>query len=250
MRPYYEGEGITLYHGEALGVLRDLDVTVDAVVTDPPYNSGGRTKAERSKPVITKYTRYKHQWSGYDGDARDQRGWGYWSALWLNEVRRLSRQGAYCLTFADWRQLASATDALQAGGWLWRGTVGWDKTEGARAPHRGYYRHQLEYVPWGTNGPCNGRQGPFPGCYRIPHKRSDKHHIHGKPVSLMAELLRCVEPGSLVLDPFAGSGSTLVAAQRLGLRAIGIEQHQSDCDTVVERLREAARQAPLFGGGR
>jgi hypothetical protein len=53
------------------------------------------------------------------------------------------------MCFTDWRQLPMLTDVLQAGGFVWRGVMPWDKTESSRAPHTGYFRHQCEYVVWG-----------------------------------------------------------------------------------------------------
>lgn len=219
---------IRLIQGEALRSLRELPAaSVDALVTDPPYSSGGLTRGDRMAPASSKYCQDGDGLGrpDFEGDNRDQRGWLAWCGLWLAECRRVVKPGGYALMFSDWRQLPQATDALQCGGFVWRGLVAWDKTEGARAPHTGYFRHQCEYVAWGTAGPCpkaDGR-GPFPGCIRVPVRQADKHHQTGKPTELMRRLLRCVPPGGVVLDPFMGSGTTGLAAAELGLSFLGIE---------------------------
>ncbi len=199
-----------------------------AVVADPPYSSGGRTHGQRARSTSRKYRRSDAATmrSDFAGDSRDGRSWASWTAIWLGECLRVAEPGAYCLLFADWRQLPAATDALQWGGWTWRGIVPWNKGESARAPHSGYFRHQAEFVVWGSKGGLARRDGagPWPGCYRhtVKHKR-DKFHEAGKPSPLMDDLLACVRPGGEVLDPFAGSATTLLAARRRGLSATGIE---------------------------
>ena len=89
----------------------------------------------------------------FGGDNRDQRSWLAWCAMWLDMCRVTLCEGAYAMVFTDWRQLPALTDAFQAGGLVWRGLIPWDKTEASRAPHKGYFRHQAEYVVWGSNGP-------------------------------------------------------------------------------------------------
>lgn len=89
--------------------------------------------------------------------------------MWLQEARRILRPGARVMVFTDWRQLPLTTDALQCAGFLWRGVIAWDKGGAARAPHTGYFRHQCEYIVWGSLGPLDraaGQGGPFPGCVR------------------------------------------------------------------------------------
>ena len=100
----------------------------------------------------------------------------------------------------------------------------WDKTEGAR-PAKGRYGNQCKYVVWGSRGPMNDEEGPcLPGVWRATVRSGEKLHQTGKPLSIMRELCRIAwKPGSLILDPFAGSGTTLVAARDADHRAIGIE---------------------------
>ncbi|MDX2110605.1 MAG: site-specific DNA-methyltransferase [Verrucomicrobiota bacterium] len=240
-------DSITLHQGEALAILKDIpDASVDAVVTDPPYSSGGLMRSDRtSQNTSSKYvmsgTGIKR--SEFTGDNRDQRGYGYWSALWLSECLRITRPGGCLLCFTDWRQLPTLTDAIQAGGWVWRGIVPWDKTEASK-PQRGWYRHQCEYVLTAANGSMGNEQERAvsvcaPGCIRKAVNSAEKYHIAGKPVEVMQALMQILPPKATVLDPFAGSGSTLIAARNLGHTAIGIEMLASNCEIVQSRLAQA-----------
>jgi len=245
---------VKVIHGDCLDVLRKLpDGCVDAVITDPPYSSGGFTRGDRQMGVAAKYqqTGTEREYAPFSGDNRDQRSWAYWCCLWLDECRRVCKPSGYLLFFTDWRQLPAATDAVQGGGWQWRGIVSWDKGNGARAPHKGYFRHQCEYVVWGTNGQLDvpdvsdPRGGPWPGSFTISVKQDDKHHMTGKPTQLMRELVKVCPPGGLILDPFAGSGTTGAAAEREGRRAILIEKEAPYIDIINGRLTDAGT---LFAG--
>jgi site-specific DNA-methyltransferase (adenine-specific) len=242
-----EAEPVVLLEGDALEVLRTLpDACADAVITDPPYSSGGFTRSDKAATVAEKYQQSgtERQYSGFSGDNRDTRSWAFWCCLWLSECQRVVKPGGYCLLFTDWRQLPTTTDVFQGGGFIWRGIVSWDKGRGSRAPHKGYFRHQCEYVVWGTNGPCDvppvddPRGGPWDGSLTIPVRQDDKHHMTGKPTELMRELVKVVPPGGIVLDPFAGSGTTGRAAVFEGRRAILIEKELSYAAICRHRIEE------------
>lgn len=246
-----ETDSVRVIQGDAVEVSRRLPSEMfDAVVTDPPYSSGGRTFGERSQSVSSKYVQSgskRFADSDFAGDNRDQRSWRYWCHLWLSECVRLSKPGGYLLVFTDWRQLPTLTDVIQAAGWLWRGIIAWDKGGSSRAPNTRYFRHQCEYVVWATRGrfppkgdwPAPG-EGCFPGMYSYPVLQADKHHLTGKPTPLMRDLIRCVPPGGLVLDPFAGIGTTGIAAKQGGRRCVLIEQESEYCDVARQRLRQGA----------
>src|SRR5690606_13775120 len=126
------------------------------------------------------------RYADFAGDNRDQRSWYRWCLAWLQEAYRCLAPPGYVLMFCDWRQLPTATDVLQGAGFTWRGTIAWDKTEGARAPNQAYFRHQAEFVVWGTKTPPNRdpacHRGPWPGVYRFPVKPSEKRHPTAKPI--------------------------------------------------------------------
>lgn len=229
-----------LWLGDCMEVMGALPA-VDAVITDPPYASGGMFRSDRTASVADKYVQSgtKRDWAAFAHDAKDQRSWVSWCERWLAALP--VRPGGYVLSFIDWRQLPALTDAFQWAGLMWRGVVAWDKGGGSRAPHKGYFRHQCEYLVWGTLGACDAavHAGPYPGAYQFPVLQREKHHMTGKPVGLMRELVKIVPPGGLVFDGFMGSGTTGVGAVLEGRRFIGVELDPLHFETACRRIADA-----------
>src|SRR4051812_33511080 len=213
-----------LREGNSLELMNKLAPdSVDGVITDP-YCSGGRTNSERQAPPTRKYLTSDKAYPEFLGDHRDQRGFLAWCSLWLAAAWRATREGGVLVTFIDWRMLPTMTDAVQAGGWIWRGIVPWHKP--ACRPQLGRFRNACEFAIWGSKGPLPlDREVPvLPGLVTSPPvPRTDRKHTTQKPLSVMRELVRIVVPGGLVLDPFAGAGTTGLAALAEG--TIGIELH-------------------------
>lgn len=232
--PYYSDDRITIYHGDCFDILHDLS-GIGAVVTDPPYSSGGAFRGDRAQKTSTKYVQsgtqeYRPEFAG---DNRDQRSFLAWASLWLNAARRASTPGAVLASFIDWRQLPVMSDALQAGGWTWRGVAVWSK--GFGRPRPGGFSNAAEYVTWGTNGPMAEHEAYPPGVFQCSIVK-DRDHIAQKPEEVMRWVMQVVAPGSVVLDPFMGSGTTLRAAKDYGFKAIGIEVDERYCEIAAERL--------------
>lgn len=230
--------------GDSLEYLRQLPSnSIDAVITDPPYCSGGRTASEKALPPSKKYEQGSNtivHRPDFVGDSKDTRSWLHWCNLWISECHRVLKDGGYFLMFTDWRQLPSTTDAVQIGELIWRGIIAWDKGRCARAPHKGYFRHQCEYVVWATKGKCkrNLHVGPFDGCYQYTVKQTDKFHLTGKPTPLMEDLIKIVPEGAIILDPFMGSGTTAVAAKMHNRNFVGFEKTKVYHDIALERLEK------------
>lgn len=220
-------KGATIIHGDTLQILKTFpDKLFGGVITDPPYASGAADQNARQKSTAVKYSSAKtgNPLPDFEGDSKDQRSWTHWAAEWLAEARRCSKEGAPICVFIDWRQLPSLTDALQWAGWIWRGTLVWDKTNSR--PQRGRFRQQAEFVVWGSNGhmPVNRAAPVLPGVFRQSMPAATKRiHQTEKPLEVMRELVKIVEPGGIVLDPFAGAGTTVLAAKLEGYPAVGIE---------------------------
>jgi DNA modification methylase len=218
--PYYDEDGITIYHGDALDVLPTLS-GADLVVTDPPY-----------------FQPAKH----------------YVPARGVAEVRTLGDTSVLLYAYKAWAAaLAAATEDLaplylfcdgqsypityQAFYSLGRvRPLIWDKV----TSYNGYtWRHQHELIAW-IERPGSERiptgDGDILRCRAVPVAKRD--HPAQKPLELVQQLVNKHEPAALVLDPFCGGGTTLLAAQALGRRAIGVEIEERYCEIAARRLAQ------------
>jgi len=239
-----------IYQGDALAILKSFpDCYFDGVITDPPYSSGGAFRGDRMNTTSEKYqvTGTDKKYPDFSGDNRDQRSWTYWTMLWLSDCLRVSKPSAPICLFIDWRQLPSLTDAMQAAGWVWRGVAVWDKTEAAR-PNMGRFKQQAEFIVWGSNGPMpeNKAIGCLPGVFKHIVRQDDKFHVTGKPTPLMRNIVKIVPEGGIILDPFAGSGTTLLAAKSMNRRYVGIEKEPAYFDIINKRLLEVKSSLDTF----
>jgi site-specific DNA-methyltransferase (adenine-specific) len=239
----------TLHLGNALAYIPTLAAgSVDSIITDPPYSSGGAFRSDRNQTGRDKYQQSgtEKEYPEFAGDNRDQRAYMYWSSLWLEACLHVIRPGGVCCLFTDWRQISTTIDALQVGGFVWRGIIPWNKTAATR-PGKGRFRAQCEYIIWGSAGPMDEQvQECVPGFFSYPVKPNEKKHVTGKPISLMLDLLRVTRPGAVVLDPFMGSGTTGVAALQSGRSFIGCEVDPHYYAIAKKRLDAAGSQAVMF----
>jgi site-specific DNA-methyltransferase (adenine-specific) len=244
--------GTAIIYGDALEVLKTFpDNLFGGIITDPPYASGAAEQSARQKGTAKKYSSVKtgNPLPDFEGDSKDQRSWTRWMAEWLAQARRCTRPGAPICLFIDWRQLPSLTDALQWAGWVWRGVLAWDKTNSR--PQRGRFRQQAEFVVWGSNGhmPLERDAPVLPGVFRQsmpPFAR--RIHQAEKPLEVMRGIIRIVEPGGIILDPFAGAGTTILAAREEGYPAVGIELSEYYAAAARKRIEEADGEGPTALG--
>ena len=235
------GDGWTLLHGDTLSIVRAFKPGVfDAVITDPPYASGGTKPSEKNRTTTQKYSsmRADKALPDFDGDQKDQRSWTRWMAEWLSDVRKVCKPGAVLCVFIDWRMAPCLSDAIQWAGWIWRGQVVWDKM--TSRPQKGRYRQQSEYMLWASNGPLpiDRPVGCLPGVFRYtnPAKRI---HVTEKPLQLMRDIVHICVPGGRILDPFAGAGTTILAAVQEGYEAVGVEVTDAYYRLGGDRVRTA-----------
>ena len=256
------GAGWRLIRGDSLLVLRDLPAeSVDAVIADPPYSSGGQFRGDRAGLSTTKYVSTgsgSRELPEVEGDSRDQRSYLLWSSLWLAECLRIAKPGSFVGVFTDWRQAATTTDAIQCGGFVFRGVAPWCKP--ASRPQSGRLRNGAEFVVWGSKGPLPiDRDAEFgPGYWVEAAPGREREHITEKPMGVMRDLAKQCIRGGVVLDPFGGASTTGCAALLEGRRFIGIETSPAYFEIACRRLAETeamaergslkSGQGALFGG--
>lgn len=220
MTPYYDEGGITIYHGDCREVLPLLP-SVDLILTDPPYgiNYVSNSGAGRGTSPITN-----------DG-----------ARLSLRLYRQVigSMRADHILWFTRWDAWPDVWEVLGST-FPMRGLLVWDKgTPGMGDLH--HWGPSYELIASVGNGQISGgRDGSvlrFAGV-----SGGNRNHPTEKPVLMLKYLIEKLT-ASTVLDPFMGSGSTLVAAQQIGRRAIGIEIEERYCEIAVKRLA----QMSLFG---
>lgn len=202
-KPYYEKDGYIIYHGDCREILPELD-KFDLVLTDPPYGIGRDGKP----PSTSSHGGHKgHLFLGWDG-----------SAPTTDELRMIRKAATeYVLWGANY-----FPEAMTRGpGWLL-----WDKGQ--------------RICQADGELAASSRLGPLRifTCNRIALARDGAVHPTQKPVDLMRWCLTFFPDAKTVLDPFMGSGTTLVAAKLEGRRAVGIEIEERYCEIAANRLRQ------------
>lgn len=239
-------------HGDCRQLLDEIPAeSVDLVLTDPPYGvSLGKTNIDRSR------------WTSSRRKAsliRDFGGWDQLDTVQLADLLstvfiqlgRVLRPGGTALVFSTVEKLETLRHLGELAGLSWVQPVVWCKSNPApnlRAVKRfasgiegiGFFRRSGPDITW--NGLPADPNWIITSVCQGPERKSGEHPCQ-KPLTLLSQLIHATtDSGDTVLDPFAGSGSTLVAAERLGRRAIGIERD----DRWVEVCRKRLSQQVLW----
>jgi site-specific DNA-methyltransferase (adenine-specific) len=202
VKPYYDEDGITIYHGDCREIMPGI--TADVLVTDPPYGHGGTPKRGGATAGTLDYT------NGSLGvalpwDVADDS----WIPLW----------GGPAAVFMSAARCFAVAQTLGANGLLV-----YAKTN----PH-----------PNGSSFEVCLTRGFGVGARHVEAYNAENYleHPTQKPLSVMLFVLGRA-PSGTILDPFMGSGTTLVAAKNLGRKAIGIEIEERYCEIAVKRLAQ------------
>ena len=221
-----------LHLGDCLDVMQGIpDGSVDMVMTDPPYGMNFQSNWSKNGPRHKKI----------EGDsAADFR--------WLQDAFRLLKpDGGGLISFCDWNTSHRWREEIERAGFVIKSQVIWDRLHHGMGDLKGAFAPQHDIVWYATKGRrifVNGRPKSV-----MRHKRPSPADDHGhptcKPVALMEELIRATDDGSgsVVLDPFLGSGTTGVAAANTGRRFIGIEMDATYFAAASARIRTAQADA-------
>lgn len=216
MKPYYEDDLVTLYHGDCLEV--DAWLAADVLVTDPPYGiSWKKGSNKRAKSVA-------HAGIKNDEDTA------------FRDAVLAAFGDKPGVVFGSWR--ASFPDAVQT--LVWRKPV----DAGVVGSVTGY-RLDTELIF--LTGKWPKRNSAWSSVLTTNGSRNSylTGHPHGKPISVMQQLIESTV--GVIADPFAGSGSTLVAAQSLGRKALGVELEEEYCELIAKRLSQQSFDFSALG---
>ncbi len=224
MTPYYEHAGITIYHGDCREALPSI--AADVVISDPPYGIH-ETHGSHLSTVTLRNGEPVRQVLGFDGISKDE-----CVALALSWVAHVPR---WVVFTCEWKFCSALSDVgvlVRMG--IWRKPDGAPQFTGDR-PGTGWEAvaicHRAGKKRW------NG--GGSHAFWEFPKGQNNSGHPTGKPLGLFKSLVGSFSDESeVVLDPFMGSGTTLVAAKDLGRRAIGIEIEERYCEIAARRLSQ------------
>jgi DNA modification methylase len=201
-----------------------------AVVSDPPYSSGGYQEADKGGGSIGTTTR-----TVIVGDTYSTRGY-------LRLIRRLGQafRCAEVYLFTDWRMWQNTADAIEDAGFRLRSMIVWNKGYGGLGIK---WRSQHELICWGARG--NLEPGWGRGNVITCDRSGNEYHPTEKPLALISELVSAANR-PMIIDPFMGSGTTGVACAQLGRKFIGTEIEPKYFDIACRRIEDAYRQRPLI----
>ena len=221
--PYYEDDLVTLYHGDCLEITEWL--SADVLVTDPPYGRAWKQGSIKEARWLAAQDSDAHAGIANDGDTavRDDA-----LQLWSDRP---------WISFGD--LMLPPPTGTKITGVYWKDSG----TSGFRGAIAGV-RRDAEAIYFG--GSHRSGLGGRSSVFRFGGSVSGSHgltgltgHPHTKPVGLMEALIE-LSPAGIVADPFAGSGSTLIAARNLGRKAIGVELEERYCELIAKRLGQQA----------
>lgn len=229
MKPYYEDAAVKLYHADCREIVGLLD-TVDLLVTDPPYG----VKWESGRGVqFGKIT-------GDDGATP--------IVEFLRPILKPLRRGRhiYCFGARDFGDLpiSGTTELVWDKGIISLGNLEcpWG-TSHERVLFGVYNLSASDRKRGGGNLAARMRKQSVLRCDRL-HSEGVKRHPTEKPVRMLREFVESSSMiGEIVFDPFAGSGSTLVAAVQEGRQAVGVEIEERYCEIAAKRLSTNPTQA-------
>jgi adenine-specific DNA-methyltransferase len=188
------------------------DGSVDFVLTDPPYLVGYRDRRGRS----------------IAGDVDSQ-----WLRPAFAEVFRVLKPGRFCVSFYGWQKADEFLSAWRAAGFQPVGHIVWIKSYASK---RGLLASQHEQAYLLAKGQAERPAERLPDVLDWQYTGNVLHPTQ-KPVrSLKPVIESFTQPGEIVLDPFCGSGSTLLAAKILGRRYVGIDLDAGYCQAARRRL--------------
>lgn len=230
--------------GDTFDILPKMpDESVELVLCDPPYNA---SRKEPTNFEIKNFKTIKEDWDFIE----DLDGF---NLKWIKESERLLKEGGVVYVTSSHHNLFSLRKAFDETELRFRNMLIWYKPY--RMPTKfayvGYYGFSCEYILFYTKGKIKTWNYEWMKSQNRGKQQTDLlvfntvdceryDHPCQKPIKLMRYLIQtCTKEGDVVLDPFAGSGTSLVAAKNLGRKYIGIEREEKYVAMINKRLGQS-----------
>ena len=255
-----------IYNLDCMVGMKEIpDESIDLVVTDCPYLlvSGGcsegtyRTAKGHAQPsgiMNRQKTKHVQLYGCLDDSAENVRAGKMFEhneikfSEWLPEVYRVLKQDTHCYIMINSRNLKELQQEAENVGFKFQNLLVWKKN--SATPNK-YYMQQLEFILMLRKGAArNVNDMGITNFLSVPNiigKGEKGQHPTAKPISLMQIMIeQSCNKGDVVLDPFAGGGSTLIAAKRADRQFIGFEIDTKYAELANKRLYHEPMQAQLF----
>jgi site-specific DNA-methyltransferase (adenine-specific) len=216
-QPYYSDDHVTLYHGDSTELRRHLPMP-GLLVLDPPFDEWENVPAMPAKTVVA-FTTWQHRGHVEDryGRPRAELIWSFDDGRWVSHtLPRITHE-----TIMVYGPTGSAY-------------VGDPNNEPPQRKGAGHVGRDA--MPDRVYVPRDRRS--IDSVLRYPRNVSGPLGVWTKPLPLVQRLIQWAHTGGLIVDPYAGSGTTLVAAKALGLQAVGIEIDERACEIAANRCRQ------------
>ncbi|AOQ23070.1 Modification methylase DpnIIB [Moorella thermoacetica] len=257
IKPSYTDGVITIYHDDCLTVmpfLAENGVAADMIITDPPYGISRNVVIKRGEGTKFSGGDISLYFGPWDDFAGEEDFWGF-TLAWVRAADKLLRPGGMFCSFFDRDKINFLSAFLQKSlGYKQKGYFLWVKPNPVPQVRKVKFMNAWEVCGmWQKpGGPLtfDWRLGQHPDYLILPTNADGKRlHPTQKPLRLAETLVAYwSRPGDLILDPFLGSGTTVLAAKRLGRKCIGIEQDEKYCRVAAERCRQGFLQFDAGGG--
>ena len=231
--PYYQDDLVTLYHGDCMDILPGIpDGSINHFVTDPPYTLAAASSSMKGSKT---------------GGWADLMNAAVFYTSWYRMVKQCLKNTGSLWTFGNWRTIPCMMRAAIDSDLPAVSLLVWDKKWIGPAGPKGLRSQHEVCMVMARDGfvQPDRSQGDVLSVQALP--RTGKGHPAEKPLPLMERIVQLTgsQPGEVVCDPFTGSGTTLVAAKSLGVKAVGIESEERWCEVAANRL---AQDVLDFGG--
>jgi len=236
IEPYYEKDGITIYHGDCAEILPGLE-SVDITFSSPPYNTIAAT--EPSGLMAESNHKQNDGYKGGYSDDLPESDYQDWMRDVFGKCRRLSNGLVWINHKTRYRDRAGIHPLQVFKDWPFYSEVVWDRKVSITLNARKFApSHEFVYG-FGKPHFWDNEQNTLMSVWQLNPERNVPGHPCPCPVSIVSRCVVASCPvGGVVLDPFMGSGTTLRAAKNTDRRAIGIEINERYCEIAAKRLAQ------------